>query len=255
MNHGDPTTSQSTAHNGAHNPPTPRPRATSRVCPYCGETLSDPNRCAACRGMLDPLSRQATQNAMGAWFVRDPANPFRPGCSYQTLRRWVQRGRIGPGAVVRGPTTRQFWTTAERAPGLGHLFGRCHSCAASVEPDDESCARCGASFAVTHQRDDLGLAPVHLLPGHSRPEEIAAMSLSGHSGVQPGGRKASSERRPSRIAPAESGSQSPPAPASGQTSERDAARTKKWKLAAAVLAAVCVGLSAALIAVALGVGA
>lgn len=153
-------------------PPVPGKRSV--LCPYCGEISSDMSRCGACGGHFDPLSRQASQNAMGAWFIRDPARPFRPGCSYETLRELVRRGKIGPETIIRGPTTHQFWTFAARAPSIANLLGRCHNCHSAVDPNAYMCASCGAAFTPETDRQHLGLAPVHLLPGQTPPEMIAA---------------------------------------------------------------------------------
>jgi hypothetical protein len=113
---------------------------------------------------------------MGPWFIRDDSNPFRPGCSIDTLRRLAARARIGPDTIIRGPTTRQFWMFARNTPGVANLFGECHSCHTHVNAEDAGCHACGADFAVSDDRQNLGLGPVHLLPGHASPETIAAAS-------------------------------------------------------------------------------
>ncbi len=157
------------------------PKAPPRLtllCPYCGAATPQGPRCAACRGLLDPLSRQASQNAMGPWFLRDESAPFMPGCSYETLVGMVRRGKITRRTVLRGPTTRQFWCTAERTPGLSHLFGVCHNCRVDVQPTDSFCDECGAGFTVEPDRQHLGLGPVHLLPGQATPESIADAGLA-----------------------------------------------------------------------------
>lgn len=151
--------------------PVPRPR--SILCPYCGEVSSQTKKCAVCGGLFEPLSRQATQNAMGPWYIRDPAHPFRPGCSYQTILAMIRTGKVGPATIIRGPTTRQFWTLARRAPGIGHLFGMCHGCQTKVEPDAQACPKCGVSFVHEPDRQRLGLGPVRLLPGQAPPEAVA----------------------------------------------------------------------------------
>jgi RNA polymerase subunit RPABC4/transcription elongation factor Spt4 len=147
------------------------------LCPYCGRVSVHAKRCPYCGGYFDPLSRQATQNAMGPWFIRDEAHPFRPGCSFETIKDMVRRGRITPTTLVRGPTTRQFWNLAGRTPSVANLMGLCHNCRREVNPDDASCRACGASFAAETDRQHLGLAPIHLLPGEAAPEVIAAASL------------------------------------------------------------------------------
>ena len=55
------------------------------ICPYCGKAQVAAASCAACAGEFSPLSRQATQNEMGPWFVRDENQPFRPGIAYERL--------------------------------------------------------------------------------------------------------------------------------------------------------------------------
>lgn len=159
----------------AHAGPTPIPKAV--LCPYCGHLSLNTSRCESCRGYFDPLSRQASQNSMGPWFVRDEANPFRPGCSFDTLCSLIRRGKVGPETVLRGPTTRQFWTFARNTPGVAHQLGECHNCHAPAAADDRVCRACGADFTHADDRQHLGLAPVHLLPGHTSPEIIAASAL------------------------------------------------------------------------------
>lgn len=148
--------------------PTDHPPPVERfICPYCGgATIAGP-RCEQCRGSLDPLSRQATQNDMGPWFIRDPKHPFHPGLCTRVLRTLVSKGKIRPDTVVRGPTTRQFWMPARRAPGLATLLGICHSCQSPVDPTDRTCGRCGANLTLPEDRDRLGLGPVIPVPGHA----------------------------------------------------------------------------------------
>jgi hypothetical protein len=134
------------------------------ICPYCGETQAAGERCRGCGGLFEPLSRQATHNAMGPWFVRDPGKPFHPGCSYETLVRMIDRGQITRTSIIRGPTTKQFWTVARRVPGVAHLLGYCHSCDARVDPGDHGCHACGVTFGAYLDRNYLGLPEVRPLP-------------------------------------------------------------------------------------------
>lgn len=166
----EPQTPQPTPTAGP--PPTPQPRAV--VCPYCGHISGDTARCARCGGRFEPLSRQATQNAMGPWAFIDPAVPTRPGCSYETLRTLIQRGTVRRDSVVRGPSTRQFWMLATRVPGIAHIFGVCHSCQKPASPDDYSCAACGAVFEVDKDRQHLGVGPVRLIAKQASADQIAA---------------------------------------------------------------------------------
>jgi hypothetical protein len=134
------------------------------ICPYCGETQSVGDRCVACAGLFEPLSRQATHNAMGPWFVRNPMRPFQPGCSYETMVKMVERGQVIRTSIVRGPTSKQFWTAARRLPGIAHLLGYCHNCDASVDPGDHGCHSCGVPFGAYLDRNYLGLPEVKPLP-------------------------------------------------------------------------------------------
>lgn len=134
-------------------------------------------RCEGCGGKFDALSRQATQNAMGPWWIRDAERPFRPGCAYETIRAMVGKGLITGQTVLRGPTTRQFWRHARRVPGVAHLLGVCHACQREVSPEAFMCPACGASFAAETDRQHLGLSTVSLLPGQASAEKIAAVSV------------------------------------------------------------------------------
>lgn len=137
------------------------------ICPYCGETQPVGERCLACGGLFEPLSRQATHNAMGPWFVRNIMRPFQPGCSYETFVKMVERGQVTRITIVRGPTSKQFWTAARRLPGIAHLLGYCHNCDASVDPGDHGCHSCGVPFGAYLDRNYLGLPEVRPLPWES----------------------------------------------------------------------------------------
>ena len=134
------------------------------ICPYCGETQTSAERCRSCGGLFEPLSRRATHNAMGPWFVRDPGKPFHPGCNYETLVRMIDRGQLSKYSIVRGPTTKQFWTVAKHVPGVSHLLGYCHNCDASVEAGDHGCHVCGVPFGAYLDHNHLGLPAPDPLP-------------------------------------------------------------------------------------------
>ncbi len=123
---------------------------------------------------------------MGAWCVRDEHNPFKPGCSYETLRRLVERGKINAETIIRGPTTNQFWAFARDIQGVANLLGHCHNCHIEVRPDDYMCRACAAILSPNTDRQSLGLAPVRLLPGHAPPHVIARAAASqGAASAQP----------------------------------------------------------------------
>ena len=134
------------------------------LCPYCGhvqtvpENAAVPDQCDECKGLFEPLSRRATQISMGPWFIRDKKNPFRPGCSYEVLSKMARNNRIKPTTVMRGPSTKQFWSVARNVPGIAHLLGYCHQCSAKVSPTDAGCQACNAKFEEPKERNELGLA-------------------------------------------------------------------------------------------------
>lgn len=157
------------------------------VCPYCGSPTPDQPRCPTCRGFLDPLSRQASQNAMGPWSIRSIDAPFQAGCSYETIVMLVRRGRVSLDSVLRGPTTAQFWCPAKRVPGVAHLLGLCHSCGTQVDGDETHCPECHADFTHPVDRQALGLMPVRPLPGQpASPSGASAFSDADRSRPEAG---------------------------------------------------------------------
>jgi hypothetical protein len=200
--------------------PATNARTGAILCPYCGTISANPRRCDRCLGYFDPLSRQASQNAMGPWFLRDAAHPFRPGMSYETLRDLIKRDKVNRMTILRGPATRQFWSFAGRTPSVANLLGVCHNCQSEVNPDAFSCAGCGAVFSPETDRQHLGLAPVHLLPGQAPPEMIAATHLpeihaaaAAHAADVAAGlagnREPAAERSPPAVVPPSGGSRLP----------------------------------------------
>jgi len=150
------------------------------LCPYCGHAQQQDDKCSSCGGLFEPLSRRATQIAMGPWTVRNKTHPFRPGCSYEVLVQMIESGRVGPMTVLRGPTTRQFWSVARNVPGVAHLLGYCHACGAHVAKDDKRCPSCDAVFRAVKQRNEMGLQ----FPNR-RAAEAAQRSLNRLLGLAP----------------------------------------------------------------------
>ena len=149
------------------------PKLRSLICPFCGGLTADSGRCDGCHARFDPLSRQATQNEMGPWFVRDDSMPHRPGCNYSTIQRLVVSGGVQPNSVVRGPSSHQFWMLAKHTPGVAQLLGVCHNCGAGVERDAFACGRCQEPFSTDRDRQHLGLGPSRPLPGRAQVELLA----------------------------------------------------------------------------------
>jgi len=137
-----------------HNPDVPM----LALCPYCGDWQKSHDHCDACGGVFDQLSQRATVIAMGPWFVRNKRFPYLPGCSYAVLRQQVEAERIDAGTILRGPTTRQFWSVAKNVPGVSHLVGFCWSCGAPATTGDARCGSCGSPFGGVDAANALGLA-------------------------------------------------------------------------------------------------
>jgi hypothetical protein len=112
----------------------------------------------------------------------DDAVPFRPGCSYETLRKLISKGRVTGETIIRGPGTNQFWVYARSAPGVAHLMGVCHNCAHQASENSFLCEHCGAAFPSFEDRQQLGLAPVRLLPGQAHASHVAASALNADPG-------------------------------------------------------------------------
>ena len=148
------------------------------LCPYCGSRQAFAKACGACGGRFDAWSLAATQNDMGAWFVRDSKRPNFVGYSYATIVAAIRAGEIGRDAIVRGPSTRQFWTVARRAAGLAHLFGRCHACQGPVAAEGTDCNACGVSAHDWQDRNYLGLPPVEAVAQPSAALDAQALVQS-----------------------------------------------------------------------------
>jgi hypothetical protein len=148
------------------------------LCPYCGSRQAFATACGVCGGRFDAWSLAATQNDMGAWFVRDSKRPNFVGYSYATIVAAIRAGEIGRDAIVRGPSTRQFWTVARRAAGLAHLFGRCHACQGPVAAEGTDCNACGVSAHDWQDRNYLGLPPVEAVAQPSAALDAQALVQS-----------------------------------------------------------------------------
>lgn len=212
----------------------------SVLCPYCGHIQAVGGQCERCRGLFEPLSRQATQNQMGPWQVRSEKQPFGPAFSYEKLKEMVAKGKVTRATVVRGPSTRQFWSLACNAPGVAVLLGECHNCHAPVQTDEYLCRTCGAVLTCPTDRQFLGLGPVKMLPGEGAAHEVASSATS-RAFERPAAPSAVVHAVPSAASRPMSGS----TPMSGASlaSRRRAQRqaeTARAMIAAAVLLAVIV---------------
>ena len=148
------------------------------ICPYCGELQPAEDACRVCDGRFKRPARQERQNGMGPWFVRDRTAPFRPGLSYASIAQEIEAGRIDRYTILRGPTTKQFWTVAKRAPGIAHLVGYCHNCRETVNPKDHHCQSCDVAFGAYLDRNYLGLPEVQLMTDEAPETEYQRAQMS-----------------------------------------------------------------------------
>jgi hypothetical protein len=118
-------------------------RVQHAVCPFCGtvnDSIGVP--CRQCGMENNAATRQATRGKIGPWFVWQGRNPSAPGMNWATLMSLVEKGRVTPRSVVRGPTTGQLWRFAARVKGLSREFGLCWQCGAEIARQTRLCPGC-----------------------------------------------------------------------------------------------------------------
>lgn len=112
-------------------------------CVYCGQVIPrSSDRCEHCRTSLSLAVRKASREVVGPWYYLDPRNPSGRGVTFETLIKMMEKGRIRPDSIVRGPTTHQDWMYAAEAPRLAKYLGMCPHCFAEAKPEDTYCVRC-----------------------------------------------------------------------------------------------------------------
>jgi ribosomal protein L40E len=116
------------------------------VCPFCGAVSPErEGTCPRCKIDSSAASRSATKALIGPWYVLQAQNLSVPGIRFARLLELVQKGRIGPRSIVRGPTTHQFWRFAAQTRGLSREFGMCYSCGSELPSEAHTCEGCGLS--------------------------------------------------------------------------------------------------------------
>jgi hypothetical protein len=112
-------------------------------CVYCGQVISrTADRCPHCKTSFSLAVRRASREIMGDWFYLDQRNPSGRGVTFETLIKMIEKGRIRPDSIVRGPTTHQDWMYAAETPRLAKYLGTCPHCFAEAKPEDVYCTRC-----------------------------------------------------------------------------------------------------------------
>jgi hypothetical protein len=93
--------------------------------------------------MQDTIAtRQATRSKLGPWYVLQQRNPSAPGMNFATLLSLIDRNRVTPRSVLRGPTTQQMWTHAARVKGVSREFGVCWHCSGEITKTTRLCPHC-----------------------------------------------------------------------------------------------------------------
>lgn len=154
-------------------------------CVYCGQTISrQTDRCPHCRTSFSLAVRKASREIIGPWYYLDPRNPSGRGVTFETLIKMIEKGRIRPDSIVRGPTTHQDWMYAAETPRLAKYLGMCPHCFAEAKPEDVYCTRCQLNM---NQRPaeprpgipaDLVKEPVHKASYEMEKELVRATAAS-----------------------------------------------------------------------------
>ena len=113
------------------------------LCPFCA-TVNEGSTgaCRQCGMENSAATRQATRGKIGPWFVLQPRNLSAPGMNWATLIALVNKGRVTPRSIVRGPTTGQLWRYAARVKGLSREFGLCWHCGMEIRHAARLCPTC-----------------------------------------------------------------------------------------------------------------
>jgi hypothetical protein len=114
------------------------------VCPFCGSVNANTEEaCPKCGMENTPATRNSTRARIGPWYVLQKRNPSAPGMKFDTLLRFVAKGRVNARTIVRGPTTSQLWRFAATVKGLSREFGLCYNCGGDVDKTATLCPHCG----------------------------------------------------------------------------------------------------------------
>ncbi|MBM4019742.1 MAG: hypothetical protein FJ288_15710 [Planctomycetes bacterium] len=129
-------------------------------CVYCGQVIPrSEERCPQCKTSFSLAVRRASREVMGDWFYLDSRNPSGRGVTFETLIKMIEKGRIRPDSVVRGPTTHQDWLYAAEAPRLAKYLGMCPHCFAEAKPEDTYCTRCQLNMNTLPAEPRPGVPP------------------------------------------------------------------------------------------------
>ena len=154
-------------------------------CPFCGQPLPDgAARCAQCKMPLDERTRSSLERLMGPWFVFEPGKPSAPGVSWAKFLSLVEKGKVAPTTVIRGPATGGWWKLAQDTPAVALRLGLCWSCHAP-QPPDHRLRRCAACQAPLHAPLDWPPSEGEFAPARPEPEEPEEAATQAESPLAP----------------------------------------------------------------------
>ena len=149
-------------------------RGDQAPCVYCGQVIDrGADRCPHCRTSFSVAVRKASREILGSWYYLDPRNPSGRGVTLETLLKMIEKGRLRPDSIVRGPTTHQDWMYAAETPRLAKYFGLCPHCFAEVKPEDTYCTHCQLNMNQRPGETRPGIPPSLVKrPFHQAAHEI-----------------------------------------------------------------------------------
>ena len=133
--------------------------AATMPCVYCGRTIErSSQRCPQCKTSYSMAVRKASREVEGDWFYLEPRNPSNRGVDFRTMLKLIEKGRLRPDSIVRGPATHQDWMYAAEAPMLSKHLGNCPHCFGPATGNDEFCTTCGRHLDQIPGRLKSGLS-------------------------------------------------------------------------------------------------
>jgi tetratricopeptide (TPR) repeat protein len=172
-------------------------------CVYCGKVIDrGADRCPHCRTSYSFAVRKASREVVGDWFYLDSRNPSGRGVTFETLIKMIEKGRIKPDSIVRGPTTHHDWMYAAEAPRLAKYLGLCPHCFAKAKPEDTYCTECQLNMNERPAEARPGATPDEIQDPHHQDaykmeERLAEAAKTGEEAPTPPPRPA-----PAGVAPA-----------------------------------------------------
>ena len=129
-------------------------------CVYCGQIIErTSDRCPHCHTSFSLAVRQASREVVGNWYYLDSRNPSGRGVTFETLIKMIEKGRIKPDSIVRGPTTHHDWMYAAEAPRLAKYLGMCPHCFAKAKPEETFCTSCQLNMNARPADPRPGIPP------------------------------------------------------------------------------------------------